>query len=143
MRGSIDQAGRRSTFSNCNNDVEIAAPGEDIWSTFPGNGYGVMYNQDRCWTDANQTKWPDGKCFVPESKTQRIGLPGFQGGANFGCDATFRAGAQAAAQAAPSACVAAGDFVSVVFFIVIANKSLDGTLFDGYIVPHVVAFTTK
>jgi len=40
--GSIDQAGKRSTFSNCNSDVEIAAPGEDIWSTFPGNSYGVI-----------------------------------------------------------------------------------------------------
>ncbi len=39
---SIDQAGRRSSFSNCNNDVEIAAPGEDVWSTFPGNSYGVI-----------------------------------------------------------------------------------------------------
>lgn len=40
--GSIDQAGQRSSFSNCNSDVEIAAPGEDIWSTFPGNTYGVI-----------------------------------------------------------------------------------------------------
>jgi len=40
--GSIDQAGQRSSFSNCNSDVEIAAPGEDIWSTFPGNAYGVI-----------------------------------------------------------------------------------------------------
>ncbi|HVE64100.1 MAG TPA: S8 family serine peptidase [Mycobacteriales bacterium] len=40
--GSIDQAGRRSSFSNCNSDVEIAAPGEDIWSTFPSNSYGVI-----------------------------------------------------------------------------------------------------
>lgn len=31
-----------SDFSNCNADVEIAAPGEDIWSTFPGNSYGVI-----------------------------------------------------------------------------------------------------
>ena len=31
-----------SPFSNCNGDVEIAAPGEDIWSTFPGNGYGII-----------------------------------------------------------------------------------------------------
>ena len=37
--GSVDQAGQRSNFSNCNSDVEIAAPGEDIWSTAPGNGY--------------------------------------------------------------------------------------------------------
>ncbi|HVE99283.1 MAG TPA: S8 family serine peptidase [Mycobacteriales bacterium] len=40
--GSVDQAGRKSDFSNCNNDVEIAAPGEDIWSTFPSNTYGVI-----------------------------------------------------------------------------------------------------
>jgi len=39
---SVDQAGKRSWFSNCNNDVEIAAPGEDVWSTFPGNSYGVI-----------------------------------------------------------------------------------------------------
>jgi thermitase len=31
-----------SGFANCNTDVEISAPGEDIWSTFPGNGYGVI-----------------------------------------------------------------------------------------------------
>jgi thermitase len=31
-----------SSFSTCNADVEIGAPGEDIWSTFPGNGYGVI-----------------------------------------------------------------------------------------------------
>jgi thermitase len=39
---SVDQAGKRSSFSNCNSDVEIAAPGEDVWSTFPGNSYGVI-----------------------------------------------------------------------------------------------------
>jgi thermitase len=39
---SVDQAGKRSSFSNCNADVEIAAPGEDVWSTFPGNAYGVI-----------------------------------------------------------------------------------------------------
>lgn len=39
---SVNQAGRRSGFSNCNNDVEIAAPGEDVWSTAPGNGYVVL-----------------------------------------------------------------------------------------------------
>lgn len=31
-----------SSFSTCNSDVEIGAPGEDIWSTFPGNSYGVI-----------------------------------------------------------------------------------------------------
>jgi len=40
--GSVNQAGQKSDFSNCNNDVEIAAPGEDIWSTAPGNGYVVF-----------------------------------------------------------------------------------------------------
>ena len=40
--GSINAAGVKSDFSNCNSDVEIAAPGEDIWSTFPGNAYGVI-----------------------------------------------------------------------------------------------------
>ena len=39
---SVNQAGRRSSFSNCNADVEIAAPGEDVWSTAPGNGYVVL-----------------------------------------------------------------------------------------------------
>lgn len=39
---SIDASGKRSSFSNCNSDVEIAAPGTDVWSTFPGNGYGVI-----------------------------------------------------------------------------------------------------
>jgi thermitase len=40
--GSIDANGKRSSFSNCNSDVEIAAPGRDIWSTFPGNAYGSI-----------------------------------------------------------------------------------------------------
>ncbi len=39
---SINAAGAVSDFSTCNSDVEIIAPGEDIWSTFPGNGYGVI-----------------------------------------------------------------------------------------------------
>ncbi|MGI8408201.1 MAG: S8 family serine peptidase, partial [Actinomycetota bacterium] len=39
---SFNQAGVISDFSTCNNDVEIAAPGEDIWSTFPENTYGVI-----------------------------------------------------------------------------------------------------
>lgn len=39
---SVSQDGQRSWFSNCNGDVEIAAPGEDIWSTFPGNSYGII-----------------------------------------------------------------------------------------------------
>ena len=40
--GSVNQAGKKSDFSNCNSDVEIAAPGEDIWSTTPGNSYAVI-----------------------------------------------------------------------------------------------------
>lgn len=39
---SFNQAGVVSDFSTCNSDVEIAAPGEDIWSTFPHNTYGVI-----------------------------------------------------------------------------------------------------
>lgn len=39
---SFDQAGVISDFSTCNADVEIAAPGTDIWSTFPENTYGVI-----------------------------------------------------------------------------------------------------
>ena len=39
---SVSQNGAKSAFSTCNGDVEIAAPGEDIWSTFPGNTYGVI-----------------------------------------------------------------------------------------------------
>ena len=39
---SFDQAGVISDFSTCNNDVEIAAPGTDVWSTFPENTYGVI-----------------------------------------------------------------------------------------------------
>ena len=39
---SIDSNGKLSSFSTCNSDVEIAAPGRDIWSTFPGNTYGSI-----------------------------------------------------------------------------------------------------
>lgn len=39
---SFNQAGVISDFSTCNSDVEIAAPGEDIWSTFPENTYGII-----------------------------------------------------------------------------------------------------
>ena len=39
---SVNQAGQRSSFSNCNAEVEIAAPGEDVWSTAPGNGYVLL-----------------------------------------------------------------------------------------------------
>jgi thermitase len=39
---SINAGGAVSDFSTCNSDVEIIAPGEDIWSTFPGNSYGVI-----------------------------------------------------------------------------------------------------
>ena len=39
---SVSQNGAKSDFSTCNGDVEIAAPGEDVWSTFPHNTYGVI-----------------------------------------------------------------------------------------------------
>ena len=39
---SIEASGKLSSFSTCNTDVEIAAPGTDIWSTFPGNTYGSI-----------------------------------------------------------------------------------------------------
>lgn len=39
---ATNQADKIADFSNCNSDVEISAPGEDIWSTFPGNSYGVI-----------------------------------------------------------------------------------------------------
>lgn len=39
---SYDQSGTVSDFSTCNSDVEIAAPGTDIWSTFPENTYGII-----------------------------------------------------------------------------------------------------
>lgn len=36
---AIDAARAHANFSNCNSDVEIAAPGVDVWSTAPGNTY--------------------------------------------------------------------------------------------------------
>ena len=39
---AVDAAGKRAWFSNCNSDVEIAAPGEVIWSTAPGNAYAPL-----------------------------------------------------------------------------------------------------
>ncbi|MDQ4025871.1 MAG: S8 family serine peptidase [Actinomycetota bacterium] len=39
---AYNQAGVIGVFSTCNSDVEIAAPGEDVWSTFPENTYGVI-----------------------------------------------------------------------------------------------------
>ena len=39
---SYNQAGVISAFSTCNSDVEIAAPGEDVWSSFPENTYAVI-----------------------------------------------------------------------------------------------------
>ena len=39
---AYNQAGVISAFSTCNSDVEIAAPGEDVWSTFPENTYGII-----------------------------------------------------------------------------------------------------
>jgi thermitase len=32
----------RASFSNCNSDVEVAAPGVHVWSTVPGNGYAPL-----------------------------------------------------------------------------------------------------
>jgi thermitase len=40
--GATNAAGQFSDFGNCNSDVEIAAPGEDVWSTTPGNSYAVL-----------------------------------------------------------------------------------------------------
>ena len=40
--GAVDAAGKRASFSNCNSDVEIAAPGVDVWSTVPGNAYAAL-----------------------------------------------------------------------------------------------------
>ncbi|MDP3714245.1 MAG: S8 family serine peptidase [Mycobacteriales bacterium] len=40
--GATNAAGQLADFSTCNTDVEVNAPGEDIWSTFPGNAYGVI-----------------------------------------------------------------------------------------------------
>jgi subtilisin len=39
---STDSANRRSPFSNRGPELDIAAPGSDILSTFPGNGYRTM-----------------------------------------------------------------------------------------------------
>lgn len=36
---ALDAAGELAWFSTCNSDVEIIAPGVDIWSTWPGNSY--------------------------------------------------------------------------------------------------------
>ena len=39
--GSIGEDGQRSYFSNHNTSVDLVAPGEDIWSTRLGGGYGA------------------------------------------------------------------------------------------------------
>lgn len=39
---AVDSAGNRASFSQYNNDVEIAAPGVNVQSTMPGNKYGSM-----------------------------------------------------------------------------------------------------
>ena len=39
---ATDAANKRASFSNCNSDVEIAAPGVDVWSTVPGNAYAPL-----------------------------------------------------------------------------------------------------
>jgi thermitase len=39
---ATDAADKRASFSNCNADVEVAAPGKDVWSTVPGNTYASL-----------------------------------------------------------------------------------------------------
>ena len=39
---ATDAADKKGWFSNCNSDVEIAAPGVDVWSTTPGNSYAPL-----------------------------------------------------------------------------------------------------
>lgn len=40
--GAIKSNGRRTSFSNYGDWVDIAAPGQNIYSTVPGNGYGSL-----------------------------------------------------------------------------------------------------
>ncbi len=40
--GAINSRGERASFSNYGKWVDIAAPGEEIWSTVPGNAYQTM-----------------------------------------------------------------------------------------------------
>lgn len=39
---ATDRNDNKASFSNCNSDVEVAAPGVDIWSTTPGNTYATL-----------------------------------------------------------------------------------------------------
>ncbi len=39
---ATDRNDATASFSNCNSDVEVAAPGVDIWSTTPGNSYATL-----------------------------------------------------------------------------------------------------
>ena len=39
---AVDESERRPTFSQCNDQVEIAAPGVDILSTYPPNSYALL-----------------------------------------------------------------------------------------------------
>ncbi|HUP70132.1 MAG TPA: S8 family serine peptidase [Acidimicrobiales bacterium] len=39
---ATDRNDKSAWFSNCNSDVEVAAPGVDIWSTTPGNTYATL-----------------------------------------------------------------------------------------------------
>lgn len=39
---ATDSKDAHADFSNCNNDVEVAAPGVGIWSTTPGNSYAPL-----------------------------------------------------------------------------------------------------
>lgn len=40
--GATDPDDRHAFFSNCNGDVEVSAPGVDVWSTTPGNTYAPL-----------------------------------------------------------------------------------------------------
>eukprot|EP00579_Thalassiosira_antarctica_P015869 CAMPEP_0201945774 /NCGR_PEP_ID=MMETSP0903-20130614/54076_1 /ASSEMBLY_ACC=CAM_ASM_000552 /TAXON_ID=420261 /ORGANISM="Thalassiosira antarctica, Strain CCMP982" /LENGTH=1119 /DNA_ID=CAMNT_0048488849 /DNA_START=137 /DNA_END=3498 /DNA_ORIENTATION=- len=40
--GAVDKNGNRADFSNWNDQLELMGPGVDIYSTFPGSGYGML-----------------------------------------------------------------------------------------------------
>nr|WP_311132287.1 S8 family serine peptidase [Nonomuraea gerenzanensis]SBO93967.1 Rhs family protein [Nonomuraea gerenzanensis] len=39
---ALDQTGRKATFSNFGTNVDVSAPGVNIWSTFPNGGYAFL-----------------------------------------------------------------------------------------------------
>ncbi|GAA4971448.1 subtilisin family serine protease [Nonomuraea thailandensis] len=39
---ALDQSDRKATFSNFGTNVDVSAPGVNIWSTFPGGGYAFL-----------------------------------------------------------------------------------------------------